>query len=70
MQTQHASSDTDLLTVGEAAAIATVSTDTLKRWEKAGRIESLRTPTGHRRFRRSDVEGLLSPSGTAERSAS
>lgn len=49
----------DLLSVGESAVIIGISRDTLKRWEAAGRVTSLRTPTGHRRFRRADIEALL-----------
>jgi len=59
MQTKHDSYE-DLLTSGQAAALVSVSIDTIRRWEKAGRIAALRTPTGHRRFRRGDVEQLLS----------
>ncbi|MBM4708699.1 MerR family transcriptional regulator [Prescottella equi] len=59
MQTKHASPEEEYLPVGEAAALVGVSTDTLKRWEKAGRISSRRTPTGHRRFARTDVLALL-----------
>ncbi|QDP12553.1 MerR family transcriptional regulator [Prescottella equi] len=59
MQTKHADSGEAFLPVGEAAALIGVSTDTLKRWEKAGRISSRRTPTGHRRFSRTDVLALL-----------
>ncbi len=70
MQTKHAVPQGDHLTVGESAQLIGVSVDTLKRWEKAGRITSLRTPTGHRRFRRSDVEALLTAGQHAERSAS
>lgn len=61
MQSKQAKKVSDWLTTGEAAEIALVSVDTLKRWEKAGRISSLRTPTGHRRFKRKDVERLLQP---------
>lgn len=57
---KHPALDAELLTVGETAAIAGVHVDTIKRWEKAGLISSLRTPAGHRRFRRPDVEKLLS----------
>lgn len=59
MQVEHAHSPDDLLPSGTAAAIAGVSRDTIKRWERDGRITSLRTPTGHRRYRRADVEALL-----------
>ncbi len=63
MQTSH--DKNGLLTVGEAAALVGVSNDTLKRWEKAGHIASGRTPNGHRRFRRADVERLLQPAPTS-----
>lgn len=62
MQSKQASPADAWVAVGEAAALLTVHPDTLKRWEKAGRIDSVRTPTGHRRFRRGDVEALLQPS--------
>lgn len=48
-----------MLQVGEAAQMLGVHPDTLKRWERAGHIASTRTPTGHRRFRRDDVEALI-----------
>ncbi|XTP37143.1 excisionase family DNA-binding protein [Mycobacterium sp. TJFP1] len=56
---KHPAFSAELLSVGEAAALAGVHVDTIKRWEKAGRIAALRTPVGHRRFRRADVEKLL-----------
>jgi len=62
---KHPASGAELLTVGEAATIAGVHVDTIKRWEKAGLISSLRTPVGHRRFRRADVEKLLSTGASA-----
>jgi excisionase family DNA binding protein len=49
----------EYLAVGEAAALVGVSVDTLRRWERAGQIKAVRTPTGQRRFKRSDVEALL-----------
>src|SRR5690625_2192188 len=62
MKKQHAVNSTvQLLSSGEAAALVGVARSTLWRWEKAGQIESLRTPTGQRRYRRSDVEELLTP---------
>jgi excisionase family DNA binding protein len=62
MQTKHASPNSEHLPVGAAAALIGISADTLRRWEKAGRIQSFRTPTGHRRFKRSEVEQLLKAS--------
>jgi excisionase family DNA binding protein len=66
MQSKHADKADDLLTTGESADIVGVSVDTIKRWERAGKITSLRTPTGHRRFRRGDVEALLQPAGARD----
>jgi excisionase family DNA binding protein len=55
-----------LLKTTEAATLAGVSIRTLYRWEALGYIAALRTPSGHRRFRRSDVEALLTePEGVA-----
>lgn len=65
MKTKHADVGNQLLTVGEAADIVGVSVDTIKRWEKIGHITSGRTPNGHRRFRRADVERLLQPAPTS-----
>lgn len=62
---KHPASDAELLSVGEAALLAGVHVDTIKRWEKAGRISSLRTPNGHRRYRRGDVEALLTTEASA-----
>lgn len=62
MQDKHPPLPDDLLASGEAAKLIGVSRDTLKRWEKKGRISSRRTPEGHRRYRRGDVEALLTES--------
>ena len=48
----------DFITSAEAARIAGVGTTAIKRWADAGALECVRTPGGHRRFRRSDVERL------------
>ncbi|MDY7008327.1 MAG: IS607 family transposase [Cyanobacteriota bacterium] len=47
----------NLLTVAEAAELLGVSTKTIRRWETDGRIKSIRTEGGHRRFRTSDLIG-------------
>ncbi len=44
-----------LLSIGEASEYLGVSIDTLRRWEKRGKIESLRSPGNHRYF---SVESL------------
>ena len=48
-----------LLTPGEVAAMFRVDPKTVTRWASAGRIGSIRTPGGHRRFRESEVTQLL-----------
>src|SRR6478736_5258714 len=48
-----------LLTPGEVAAMFRVDPKTVTRWASAGRIGSIRTPGGHRRFRESEVNDLV-----------
>jgi len=48
-----------LLTPGEVAALFRVDPKTVTRWAAAGRISSIRTPGGHRRFRETEVRDLL-----------
>ena len=48
-----------LLTPGEVAEMFRVDPKTVTRWASAGRIGSIRTPGGHRRFRESEVNQLL-----------
>jgi excisionase family DNA binding protein len=48
-----------LLTPGEVAAKFRVDPKTVTRWAKAGKLSSIRTPGGHRRFRESEVRALL-----------
>jgi excisionase family DNA binding protein len=57
-----------LLTPGEVAALFRVDPKTVTRWAASGRIGSIRTPGGHRRFRESEVRALLGmdASATAE----
>ena len=55
-----------LLTPSEVAARFRVDPKTVTRWANAGKISSIRTLGGHRRFRRSEVEALLLASGLAE----
>jgi excisionase family DNA binding protein len=51
--------DDQLLTPADVAAVFRVDPRTVTRWAIAGRIQSVRTPGGHRRFRRSSVLALL-----------
>ena len=55
-----------LLTPGEVAALFRVDPKTVTRWAAAGRIGSIRTPGGHRRFRESEVRALLEGEGMVE----
>lgn len=48
-----------LLTPGEVAALFRVDPKTVTRWASAGRLGSIRTPGGHRRFRESEVQALI-----------
>lgn len=54
-----------LLTPGEVAALFRVDPKTVTRWASAGRIGSIRTPGGHRRFREAEVHALLASLTTA-----
>ena len=58
-----------LLTPGEVAALFRVDPKTVTRWAAAGRISSIRTPGGHRRFRESEVRALLEGDGVSRRCA-
>lgn len=49
-----------LLTPGEVAALFRVDPKTVTRWAAAGRISSIRTPGGHRRYREAEIKALLS----------
>lgn len=58
MTVTHTQDADDLVTVSEAARIAFLSADTIRRYADKGLLPVVRTPTNHRRFRRSDVEAL------------
>ena len=48
-----------LLTPQEVATMFRVDPKTVTRWAKAGKLTSIRTLGGHRRFRESEVRALL-----------
>jgi excisionase family DNA binding protein len=48
-----------LLTPAEVAALFRVDPKTVTRWAKTGKLTSLRTLGGHRRYRESEVRNLL-----------
>lgn len=51
--------DEELLTPSEVAKLFRVDPKTVTRWAKAGKLSSIRTLGGHRRYRASEVHGLL-----------
>jgi excisionase family DNA binding protein len=48
-----------LLTPAETAALWRVDAKTVTRWAKAGKLTSIRTLGGHRRYRETEVRALL-----------
>lgn len=49
----------NLLSIGEAADYLGVSIDTLRRWEKRGRVIPLRSPGGHRYYTADELDKLF-----------
>ena len=54
-----------LLTPGEVAALFRVDPKTVTRWAASGRISSIRTPGGHRRYRETEIRALLGIDGNS-----
>jgi excisionase family DNA binding protein len=52
-----------LMTPGEVASLFRVDPKTVTRWAKAGKLTSIRTLGGHRRYRSSEVRLLLEKNG-------
>lgn len=59
--------DGSWLTLGEASRMLGVDPDTLRRWSDNGKVDLLRTPGGHRRFRRETIQAMLPRPRTAHR---
>jgi excisionase family DNA binding protein len=59
----------ELLTPAQASAVLGVTVQTLRRYDREGRLPSTRTPGGQRRFRRSDLAALLPASPGTEATA-
>ena len=50
----------DFMTVGEAAEYLSVSKDSLRRWDRAGKLKARRHPiNGYRLYRKGDLDALL-----------
>lgn len=58
----------EYLTTGQVADLFGVDPSTVTRWDTSGKLlPALVLPSGHRRYRRSDIEALL---GVTEKAAS
>jgi len=57
--TSHPAQTEALLTPSEVATLFRVDPKTVTRWAKAGKLTSIRTLGGHRRYRESEVRELL-----------
>jgi excisionase family DNA binding protein len=57
--TTRASDTEPLLTPSEVASMFRVDPKTVTRWAKAGKLTSIRTLGGHRRYREAEVRALL-----------
>ena len=53
------SAQENLLTPAEVATLFRVDPKTVTRWAKAGKLTSIRTLGGHRRYKESEVKELL-----------
>jgi excisionase family DNA binding protein len=51
--------DNRLLTPAEVAAMLRVDPKTVTRWARGGKLSSIRTPGGHRRYSEREVRGFL-----------
>ena len=56
---KRASLSESLLTPAEVAVMFRVDPKTVTRWAKAGKLSSIRTLGGHRRYREIEVRDLL-----------
>lgn len=63
-------SESDYLTPAEASEITSLHTRTLARLADAGDLEAFYLPSGHRRYRRSDINRLLTQRPKTEAVAS
>lgn len=59
----------DILTPSQVAGLFHVHPTTVRRWALDGRIAYFKTPGGHMRFRRSDLEAWQAPIAATKDSA-
>jgi len=51
--------DHPLLTAIQVASELNTSAETVRRWEREGRLHAVTLPSGRKRYRRSDIDALL-----------
>ena len=51
--------DTNWMAIGEAAKYLGVSRDTLRRWERRGRIKAVRSPTNRRYYTKRQLNEVM-----------
>ncbi len=52
-------------TLGQAATYLGVAQSTMRKWTDSGRVSSFKTPGGHRRYRRDDLDQFLDRSASS-----
>ncbi|MFN2467907.1 MAG: response regulator [Gaiellaceae bacterium] len=57
------SAEVEWRTLGQAASYLGVAQSTLRKWTDSGRVPAFKTPGGHRRYRRTDLDAFLAQSG-------
>lgn len=62
MALKHILDADQLVSIGKAAEMLDVHIETLRRWEKSGKIVCRRTPGGQRRFRIEDLRTVVKES--------
>ena len=59
-------SEPEWLTLGQAARYLGVAQSTIRKWTDVGRLPAFKTPGGHRRYRRRDLDAFLERSQPGE----
>ena len=57
--------EVEVLRIGEAARRVGVSVDTLRRWDREGRLVARRLPSGQRVYSTADLDAVIDQSGGA-----
>lgn len=55
-----------MLSIGDASRYLGISRDTLRRWEKKGKIKPLRSPTNRRYYTKEQLEKIITRSSEVE----